>query len=122
MKIMAIVIFVTLTLSLPLCGCGPKTGLYGQAITETETIQIGDILASADRFAEKTVRIEGKIIEECPAGGWFMLEDSTGVILVNLHPSYFAIPQAVGHRAIAQGVVQKEGTRIEVIGKGVQLR
>lgn len=120
MKTITIAVFITLFLS----GCGTKAqaGLYGQTITETKTIRVGDILAHPEQFAAKTVRLEGKIIEECPAGGWFILKDKTGIIYVDLHPSYFAIPQAIGRQAVAQGTVKKEGYRIEVIGKGVQLK
>lgn len=122
MKTIVIAVFITLVFSLLLLGCGTKVGLYGQEITETNTTQIGDILARPDQFAGKIVKLEGKITEECPAGGWFMLKDKTGIIYVNLHPSYFAIPQAVGQKVVAQGIVKKEGSRIEIIGKGVQLK
>ena len=104
-----------------LFGCGSKPGLYGQAITETNTTRIGDILAHPEQFKGKTVKIQGKIREECPAGGWFMLKDETGTVYVNLHPSDFAIPQASGHQAVAEGTVNKEGTQVSVIGKGAQI-
>ena len=105
-----------------LFGCGTKSGLYGQAITQTNTTRIGDILAHPDQFKAKTVKIQGQIREECPAGGWFMLKDDSGVIYVNLHPSNFAIPQASGHQAVAEGLVHKQGTQVSLIGKGVQIK
>lgn len=103
-------------------GCAQQGKSFGQPITEANLTPIGDILAKPEQFAGKTVRIEGKIMDECPAGGWFFLKDATGVIYVNLHPSYFAIPQVRGHEVIAQGMVRKEGTQIEVIGEGVQIK
>jgi len=103
-------------------GCEAKGGLFGESITEIVTTRIGDILASADKFDGKTVKLEGKIIEECPAGGWFMLKDETGVIYVNLHSSYFAIPQAIGHKVVTQGIVKREHANVSVIGKGVQVK
>lgn len=102
-------------------GCAAKGGSFGQTISETNITLIKDILSNPEQFHGKTVRVEGKITDECPSGGWFFLKDSTGLIYVNLHPSYFAIPQAVGRSATAQGTVRKEGPQVEIIGKGVQL-
>lgn len=121
--IIGIALFITLLASLwLLAGCGSKSNIFGQAISEATLTPIGDILAHAEQFTGKTVKVEGRIIEECPAGGWFMLKDETGIIYVNLHPSYFAIPQAIGRRTIAEGVVKKEYTQVSVIGKGVELK
>ncbi|MBU4346319.1 MAG: hypothetical protein KKH29_03210 [Candidatus Omnitrophica bacterium] len=103
-------------------GCEPKGKDFGQPITATETTPISDILKSPDEFVGKTVLVEGTIIQECPAGGWFMLKDDTGVIYVNLHPSNFAIPQVVNRKVAAQGKVKKEYTQLSIIGEGVKLK
>lgn len=105
-----------------LIGCTAKKGTYGQHISEMKITSIGDILAGPQQFDRKTVRIEGKIVEECPAGGWFMLKDASGIIYVDLHPSYFAIPQAVGSNVAAEGIVKKDGPRVIVVGKGVEIK
>jgi len=105
-----------------LVGCTAKKNTYGQHISGTTITGIGDILANPGQFNQKIVRIEGKIIEECPAGGWFILKDATGIIYVDLHPSYFAIPQAVGSNVTAEGTIKKDGPRIVVVGKGVQIK
>jgi len=103
-------------------GWGAKGRIFGQSLSEAALTPIGDILAHPEQFTGKTVKVEGKIMEECPAGGWFLLKDKSGIIYVNLHPSYFAIPQAIGRQVIAGGVVKKEYTQISVIGKGVELK
>ena len=103
-------------------GCGPKAGVYGKPLTETKTTPIAELFKEADKFAGKSVRLEGKIIQECPSGGWFMLKDDTGVVFVDLHPSEIAIPQAVNHRVAAQGKVKKEYSQVSVIGEGVDLK
>lgn len=113
---------VLFLISAILIGCTAKKGVYGQPLSETNVTSIGDILANPQQFDRKTVRIEGKIIEECPAGGWFMLKDTFGVIYVDLHPSYFAIPQVVGAKVAAEGTVKKDGPRVVVIGKGVEIK
>jgi len=103
-------------------GCAKQNGSFGQPITEAQFTPIGDILAKPEQFAGKTVKVGGKITDECPSGGWFFLQDQNGLIYVNLHPSYFAIPQARGQQAVVQGSVRKEGTQIEITGEGVELK
>jgi hypothetical protein len=103
-------------------GCGVKGSSYGEPITGQNIVRVGEILSHPEKYEKKTVLVEGGIIEECPVGGWFMLKDETAVVYVNLHPSYFAIPQALGRRVLVQGVVRKEGARVTLTGKGVTIR
>jgi RecJ-like exonuclease len=99
------------------CGSGEK---FGKEITETKVTKIEDILAEPDKYIGKTVKIEGKIIQECPSGCWFYLKDQTGTIYVDLKPSGLAIPQSVGKKVAAEGKV-KSSERLEIIGKGVEI-
>ena len=103
-------------------GCGKKSGVFGQPLQENKATRIADVLTHPEQFTGKTTRVEATIVDECPAGGWFMLKDDTGIIYVNLHPSNFAIPQAVGGKAVAEGVVKKQGPQISVVGKGVEIK
>ena len=124
MKNIAIVVLITLILTPVLFtqGCSPKVASYGQPIAESEAAGIGDILAHPAKFSGKTVKVNGKIVEECPSGGWIILEDGPAIIYVDLHSSNFAIPQAVGRRAIAQGTVKKTGPQVSMVGRGVELK
>ncbi|MDD5155952.1 MAG: hypothetical protein PHF11_05680 [Candidatus Omnitrophica bacterium] len=103
-------------------GCAKQERSFGQPLTEAGFTAIADILVKPEQFADKTVKVQGAITNECPSGGWFFLKDESGVIYVNLHPSYFAIPQAVGRQATAQGRVRKEGPQVEIIAEGVELK
>jgi len=124
MKVVIIAVLIILVLAsvFSAIGCKAIPSNFGEPITETQAVSIRDILAQPNNFISKVVRIEGRVMEECPAGGWFMLKDNTGVIFVNLHPSSFSIPQVSGRQVIAEGIVNKEGTQISVVGKGVQLK
>jgi len=103
-------------------GCTKKQEIYGSQLSQTKVTAVAEILKQPDNFAGKAVRLEGKIVQECPAGGWLMLKDDTGVILVNLHPSEIAIPQAVGRSVATQGKVKNEYNQISVIGEGVEFK
>lgn len=102
-------------------GCAAKTTLYGQEIAEKNITRIGDILANPAKSEGKTVKIKGKITEECPSGCWFMLKDDSGTMYVNIHPKNFVIPQASGRMAAVEGVVKKEGPKVSIIGSGVEI-
>lgn len=119
-----ILFLILIGLAIPaffIAGCGEKAGFFGQPITQTATTAIKDILARPAVYASQAVKVEGKIIAECPAGGWFMLKDEKGTVYVDLHPSDFAIPQVVGKKVVVQGNVRKEGAQIWIVGKGVQI-
>jgi uncharacterized protein YdeI (BOF family) len=105
-----------------LYGCAKKPEIYGTQLSQTKATSVAEILKQPDQFVGKVVQVEGKIVQECPAGGWFMLKDATGVIFVNLHPTEIAIPQAVGRSVATQGKVKKEDNQISVIGEGVELK
>lgn len=114
-------VLVTLLVVVSIMGCSAAKE-FGEEITLTETTNIKDILTSPNRYTGKTAKVEGKIVEECPVGGWFYLRDATGIIYVDLHPSNFAIPQSVGKVVAAQGEVVSRKGRVEIIGKGVELK
>ncbi len=103
-------------------GCTKKQEIYGSRLTQTKVTAVAEILKQPNQLVGKVVRVEGKIVQECPAGGWFMLKDNTGVIFVNLHPTEIAIPQAVGSNVVAEGKVKKEDNQISVIGEGVEFK
>jgi hypothetical protein len=124
MKLIMAVVLVSAAISAVavLNGCGRHSTVVGQPVTETVPTPIGNIMAHPELFAGKTVRVEGVLTDECPAGGWFFLKDGTGVIYVNLHPANLAIPQMRGGKLVAQGTVRTEGPQVEIIGEGVELK
>ena len=105
-----------------LYGCAKKPGIYGSQLSQTKATSVVEILKQPNQLVGKVVRVEGKIVQECPAGGWFMLKDNTGVIFVNLHPTEIAIPQVVGSNVVAEGKVKKENNQVSIIGEGVELK
>jgi hypothetical protein len=117
-----VILFAAAIAGAALFGCAPKGGAWGQPLSDKKITPIADILANPQKFGGADVKISGRIIEECPTGGWFILKENAAVILVDLHPSDFAIPQAVGSTVTAEGKVKKEGMRVIVIGKGVLIK
>jgi uncharacterized protein YdeI (BOF family) len=86
-----------------------------------EEVEIADILQNAAAYEGKMVVIEGMIETECPSGCWFIVNDATGSIYVDILPSNFVIPQERGEDAKVYGeVVVKDGDPM-IIGKMVQI-
>ena len=113
-------LFIFLSVMLP--GCGAKTEKFGAEVSVQQPVSVKSLLTSPDEFAGRELRIEGTIRQECPSGCWFILDDSTGSIYVDLGPSQIAIPQAVGRRVAAQGIIKKEGPKITFSASGVILQ
>jgi uncharacterized protein YdeI (BOF family) len=99
---------------------GNNSEKYGVDITEKGVTSVKDILANPDEYLDQTVRLEGKIVRECPSGCWFFLEDETGTIYVDINPSGLSIPPKVGKKVVVEGVPTNRNGRISIIGKGVE--
>ena len=93
---------------------------YGVDVTEKEVTSVKDILGNSDEYLDKTIRLEGKIVRECPSGCWFFLEDETGTIYVDINPSGLSIPPKVGKKVVVEGVPENKNGRISINGKGVE--
>jgi opacity protein-like surface antigen len=86
-----------------------------------EEVKIIDIIQDAAGFEGQNVVIEGVIETECPSGCWFIVNDDTGSIYVDILPSNFVIPQKRGEDAKVYGeVVIKDGDPM-IIGKMVRI-
>ena len=86
---------------------------------QQEVAKISDILENETAYHGKMVVIEGKIELECGAGCWFVLNDATGSIYVDILPNNFAIPQRSGEDARVYGEATLKNGEPQIIGKTV---
>lgn len=86
---------------------------------KTEEVKISEILENETAYHGKMVVVEGKIELECGAGCWFVLNDGTGSIYVDILPNNFAIPQKSGEDARIYGEVTLKNGEPQIIGKTV---
>ncbi|MEI2764027.1 hypothetical protein [Methanothrix soehngenii] len=86
-----------------------------------EELRISGILDNATLYEGKMVVIEGTIERECPSGCWFILNDDTGSIYVDILPSNFVIPQKRGEDAKVYGEVTIKDGDPMLIGKIVEI-
>jgi uncharacterized protein YdeI (BOF family) len=121
MKLKNNILILLAVIAVIAAGCA-KEIQFGQEISGREIAKIGDILSSPEKYEGKIVKVQGKIIRECPTGCWFNLKDETGVIYVDIMPSGFAIPQKTGKQATVEGKVTLKDRRLMIIGKGVEIK
>jgi len=83
----------------------------GAEITLTEKTNISDILADPEAYLDKTVLVEGEILEVCPMMGcWMELksDDGEGMIKVKVKDGEIVFPtEAKGSIALVEGKVYK---------------
>jgi hypothetical protein len=86
-----------------------------------EGINIIDILQNVTAYEGKMVVIEGKIETECPSGCWFIIDDKTASIYVDILPSNFVIPQKRGEDAKVYGKMTTRNGDPMIIGEMVEI-
>lgn len=102
-------------------GCA-KVEQYGEPLSFRETTRIVEIMKNPSEYIGKTVKVEGKIVSECPTGCWFNVADETGTLYIDLMGANIAIPQKVGHDVILEGKIKdRAGTPI-IHGTGVVIQ
>ena len=125
---LGLALIVALAAVAVVAGCGAKTGgtaksnNYGKAIPAGMAVTMAkEILTNPQAWEGKDVLVAGKITSECPSGGWVWVQDSTGQIYVNMHPTNVFIPQHVGKNVRAMGKVVLESGQPSVVGYGLEL-
>jgi hypothetical protein len=88
---------------------------YGKGVTLDKAVAIPDLLARADEYVGKKVRVEGVVSAVCAKRGcWMMVTDpdSGKGVRIKVEDGVIVFPmEAMGHKAAAEGV-------FEVVGPG----
>jgi len=86
-----------------------------------EIVKIQDIIKNETAYKGENVVLEGKIETECASGCWFILNDGSASLYVDILPSNFVIPQKSGHDARVYGEVTIKDGDPMLIGKIVKI-
>jgi uncharacterized protein YdeI (BOF family) len=99
-----VVLIMILAGAMLAAGCTSQTAAgTGSPATQVPVLKIADILKDPATYNGTTVVIQGKITNECGSGCWFMIDDGTGTLYVDLAPNNFAIPQITGTTVVVHG-------------------
>jgi len=87
-----------------IAGCTSAVGTGATTVkTPANVVSIGEILKNPSAYNGTTVVVKGKITNECGSGCWFMVNDGSGTLYVDLAPNNFAIPQLQGSPVLIDG-------------------
>lgn len=101
--LLVFVVILGVTIFAGTAGCtSPGTGA-SMLKSPADIVKIGDILKNPAAFNGTAVVVKGKITNECGSGCWFMIDDGTGILYIDLAPNNFAIPQLQGSNVVIEG-------------------
>jgi uncharacterized protein YdeI (BOF family) len=104
-----------------IAGCTSQTATSPAVSQQTSpVVSIGDIVKNPSAYNKTDVLVRGKIINECGSGCWFMLNDGTGLIYVDLSPNNFAIPQLQGSTVSVEGTIYASGEDVTLFAKSIK--
>jgi len=115
-----VILAVIFVCAAAITGCG-RSRNYGEQISNATATSIKDILIAGKEYDGRAVKVNGRIATECSTGCWFDLKEDGAVIYVDVEPSGFAIPQAVGRAATIEGTVTVKDGKSMITGKGVRI-
>lgn len=106
---------------LSLLGCSAEK--YGTGVdTKTATIKVKDIFLDSNPVGRK-VTVAGKISSQCGSNGcWFVLQDDTGQVFINLGPNNMSLPPRMNKSATVTGTVYPVRGELQIIAEGVEVR
>ncbi|TAN45081.1 MAG: DNA-binding protein [Nitrospirae bacterium] len=106
---------------LALAGCSAEK--YGLDISKNApVVKVKDVYLDM-RLLGRDVTLEGKISSQCGSNGcWFVLQDDTGQIFINLAPSNLTLPPRLGKQSTVTGQVQVVQNELQIFAKGIEVR
>lgn len=94
---------------------------FGKTFAGAPLVPIEELAAMP---AATDVRVEGKIVRQCPMTGcWFYLDDGKGhQIRIEFTKTLPHLPQRVGRQAIVEGQVSRMGEEPVLVGSAVEFQ
>ena len=117
----ALTVLTAVLIVFSLLGCSSEK--YGAgADTKITAIKVKDIFLDSNNVGRK-VTVEGKISSQCGSNGcWFVLQDDTGQVFINLGPNNMTLPPRINKTAKVTGIVYPVQGELQVIAEGVEVR
>jgi len=114
-------IIMSVMIAFALLGCTAEK--YGAgADKKTREIKVKDIFLDNSIIGKK-ITLQGTVASQCGSNGcWFVLQDDTGQIFVNLAPANMTLPPRMNKKAKVTGIVYPVQGELQVIAHGVEIR
>ncbi|MEW6429054.1 MAG: DNA-binding protein [Thermodesulfobacteriota bacterium] len=104
-----------------LAGCGGET--YGTGVDrKAPVVKVRDIFIRPDLEGKK-VTVKGEVFTQCQSNGcWFVIQDDTGQVYIDLSRHQMTLPARLGRKATASGVVTRARGSYLLVGEGVVIK
>lgn len=114
-------VFLAAGIVLSLLGCSAEK--YGAGVdTKIAAVKVKDIFLDSNPVGKK-VTIAGKISSQCGSNGcWFVLQDDTGQVFINLSQNNMTVPPSMNRTAKVTGIVYPVQGELQIIAEGVEVR
>lgn len=112
-------ILLYILLAIFLLGCADKYGQIGENLPRAT---VRDAVLKPD-LAGKEVRLEGKIITQCLSNGcWFILQDNTGKMMIDLKFLDLGLPSRTGKKVVVAGIVTRlDDGQVTISARGLKI-
>jgi hypothetical protein len=97
---------------------------YGHQFSGAPSVSLRELVAKGAAAEAPDVRVEGKIVRQCPATGcWFYIDDGRGnQVKVELGKVVPRLPQKIGKSAVVEGRMVQMGDEPIFAGNGVEFK
>jgi len=114
-------IVTLLLLTMALLGCSAEK--YGTGVDKSiPVLKVKDIFLDSG-IVGKRVTLTGSISSQCGSNGcWFVLQDDTGQVFINLSQNNMTIPPRMNKAAKVTGIVYPVQGELQIIAEGVEVR
>ena len=94
---------------------------FGKSFESAPTLSIAQAI---EKPIDGSIRVEGKIVRQCPMSGcWFYLDDGKGhQVRVDFGKTLPKLPQKVGRIAIVEGQLANTGEEPLLLGSSVEFK
>jgi uncharacterized protein YdeI (BOF family) len=119
MKITLLTMLLLVPFLLTACSGGEK---YGAGIDgSAKPVSVQDVFLKPELRGQQ-VTLTGKISTQCQSNGcWFVLQDETGQIYIDLSRNSFSLPAMPGRKVKASGTVASQQNNLLLIAQGVEV-
>lgn len=116
-----VLLLAAIAMALIIYSCKQKS--YGSGLDPDAEIKTAAEIFLNPELRGQKVTVEGRIQAQCPSNGcWFVLQDDTGQIYVDLSRNGFEIPPMQGQAIAATGIVSYDRGNMMIFAEGVVLK
>lgn len=121
MKTRVVGIVTMIAVAMALLGCAAEK--FGAGVDRgIPVLKVKDIFLDRSIVGKK-VTLSGSISSQCGSNGcWFVLQDDTGQVFINLSPKNMTLPPRMNKQATVTGIVYPVQGELQVIAEGVEVR